>query len=462
MKEQLTNDMSVGNPAKKLFFFAVPIVLGNLFQQLYNIIDSMVVGRFVGAQALAAVGASTAIVFLFVAVATGSSIGYSVVISQLFGAKDQDRMMTAIYTALISTFVLGLILMIIGAAGTGGILVLMRTPADIYRDAADYLRIYMFGLVFLFMYNTLNAVYNALGASKIPLYFLAGSSILNIVLDLYFVIRLQMGVTGVAWATLIAQGLAAVISFINLLFRLKKIETETKPVLFDRKLLFQMGRIAVPSMVQQSIVSFGMVFVQSLVNSFGSVVLAGYTAATKIDSIAIMPMVNVGNAVSTFTAQNIGAKKPERIREGLRAGRHMVAGIAVVITGILFFKGDVLVAQFVDEAVNAEVIAIGVDYLRVVSVFYALMGLMNVVNAVLRGAGDVGVFMAGTLCNFGCRVVFAYILAYFLGASGIWWSVPIGWAAAFTIGTLRYRSGKWKEKGIVEREKDCKETGESI
>ena len=453
MKEQLTNDMSVGNPAKKLFFFAVPIVLGNLFQQLYNIIDSMVVGRFVGAQALAAVGASTAIVFLFVAVATGSSIGYSVVISQLFGAKDQDRMMTAIYTALISTFVLGLILMIISAA---------RTPADIYRDAADYLRIYMFGLVFLFMYNTLNAVYNALGASKIPLYFLAGSSILNIVLDLYFVIRLQMGVTGVAWATLIAQGLAAVISFINLLFRLKKIETETKPVLFDRKLLFQMGRIAVPSMVQQSIVSFGMVFVQSLVNSFGSVVLAGYTAATKIDSIAIMPMVNVGNAVSTFTAQNIGAKKPERIREGLRAGRHMVAGIAVVITGILFFKGDVLVAQFVDEAVNAEVITIGVDYLRVVSVFYALMGLMNVVNAVLRGAGDVGVFMAGTLCNFGCRVVFAYILAYFLGASGIWWSVPIGWAAAFTIGTLRYRSGKWKEKGIVEREKDCKETGESI
>ena len=211
----------------------------------------------------------------------------------------------------------------------------------------------MFGLVFLFMYNTLNAVYNALGASKIPLYFLAGSSILNIVLDLYFVIRLQMGVTGVAWATLIAQGLAAVISFINLLFRLKKIETEKKPVLFDRKILVQMGRIAVPSMVQQSIVSFGMVFVQSLVNSFGSVVLAGYTAATKIDSIAIMPMVNVGNAVSTFTAQNIGAKKPERIREGLRAGRLMAAGIAAVITGILFFKGDVLVAQFVDETSNA-------------------------------------------------------------------------------------------------------------
>lgn len=236
MKEQLTNDMSVGNPAKKLFFFAVPIVLGNLFQQLYNIIDSMVVGRFVGAQALAAVGASTAIVFLFVAVATGSSIGYSVVISQLFGAKDQDRMMTAIYTALISTFVLGLILMIIGVAGTGGILVLMRTPADIYRDAANYLRIYMFGLVFLFMYNTLNAVYNALGASKIPLYFLAGSSILNIVLDLYFVIRLQMGVTGVAWATLIAQGLAAVISFINLLFRLKKRQKKSRFYLTERSL----------------------------------------------------------------------------------------------------------------------------------------------------------------------------------------------------------------------------------
>lgn len=259
-----------------------------------------------------------------------------------------------------------------------------------------------------------------------------------------------MGVTGVAWATLIAQGLAAVISFINLLFRLKAMKTEKRPVLFNYKILLQMGRIAVPSMVQQSIVSFGMVFVQSLVNSFGSVVLAGYTAATKIDSIAIMPMVNVGNAVSTFTAQNIGAKKPERIREGLKAGRLMAAGIAVVITAILFFKGDVLVAQFVDKAVNAQVIAVGVDYLRVVSVFYALMGLMNVVNAVLRGAGDVGVFMAGTLCNFGCRVAFAYILAHFLGASGIWWSIPIGWAVAFMIGTIRYRSGKWKEKGIVE------------
>ncbi|MBS7009903.1 MATE family efflux transporter [Anaerostipes sp.] len=450
MSEQLTNDMSVGNPAKKLFFFTVPIVLGNLFQQLYNIIDSMVVGRFVGAQALAAVGASTAIVFLFVAVATGSSIGYSVVISQLFGAKDYDRMMTAIYTALISTFVLGFVLMIIGAAGTEGILVLMRTPADIYQDAADYLRIYMLGLVFLFMYNTLNAVYNSLGASKIPLYFLAGSSVLNIVLDLYFVIRLGMGVTGVAWATLIAQGLAAVISFINLLFRLKTVKTEKKPVLFSHSILLQMGRIAVPSMVQQSIVSFGMVFVQSLVNSFGSVVLAGYTAATKIDSIAIMPMVNVGNAVSTFTAQNIGAKKPERIREGLKAGRMMAAGIALAITAVLFFKGDVLVAQFVDKTVNAQVIAVGVDYLRVVSVFYALMGLMNVVNAVLRGAGDVGVFMAGTLCNFGCRVAFAYILAHFLGASGIWWSIPIGWAVAFMIGTVRYRSGKWKDKGVIE------------
>ncbi|MDD3747265.1 MAG: MATE family efflux transporter [Anaerostipes sp.] len=448
-KRDLVNDMSVGSPAKKLFFFAIPMVIGNLFQQLYNVIDSMIVGRYVGEDALAAVGASTAIVFLFVALAIGSSIGYSVVISQFFGAKEMKQMKTAITTSLIASVAFGGILMVFGAVFSGPLLHFMNTPAKIYESANDYLIIYMMSMIFLFLYNTLNGVYNALGASRIPLCFLFCSSVLNIILDLIFVLNFHMGVVGVAWATLISQGVAAVISLIFLYIRIKEMKLGKVERYFDVKLLLQMGRIAVPSMVQQSIVSVGCLLVQGLVNSFGSVVLAGYTAATKIDNITIVPMINVGNAVSTFTAQNIGAKKPERVKKGYHAGMLLVSSIAIVIATILLVKGEFLISLFTNENTSIQVIQVGVSYLRVVSIFYVLMGWMNVTNAVLRGAGDGTVFMVTTLCNFICRVAFAYILADQIGYQGIWWALPIGWFVCLAMGYIRYRSGKWKEKGMI-------------
>lgn len=446
----MNKDMTVGKPGKTLFFFAVPMVLGNLFQQLYNIVDSMIVGNFVGSDALAAVGASASITFLFVAIATGMSVGSSVVISQFFGARQMGKVKTCIYTILLFAAVLSAALTVIGVGGSGAILRWMNTPDNVFADASTYLRIYFAGMFFLFTYNTLTSIFNALGDSRSPLVFLAFSSLTNIVLDLVFVIRFGMGVAGVAYATLISQGISAVLSFIWLMIRLSKMQIREEFSYFDFQTLKTIWKIAVPSTIQQSIVSIGFVLVQALVNRYGSVVMAGYAAAGKIDSIAILPMVNVGNAMSTFTAQNTGAGKPERVTRGLRAGWIMSGVIGLIVTVILFLWGDVFVGAFVDTASNLEVIAVGVEYLRVVSTFYVVMGVMNTANGVLRGAGDIKVFLASALCNLGSRVILAYALAYVIGKSAIWWAIPIGWSIGLIISLIRLKSGKWKGKSLVD------------
>lgn len=445
----MTKDMTVGTPGKTLFLFAVPMVLGNLFQQLYNIVDSIIVGNYVGADALAAVGASASITFLFIAVASGMSIGSSVVISQLFGAKKYARMKSAIYTILIAAFAVSALLTIIGVMGIHTILNFMSTPEKIFEDASVYLRIYFFGLIFLFLYNMLTAVFNSLGNSKTPLVFLMFSSFLNIGLDILFVVRFKMGVAGVAYATLIAQGTSAVLSFVLLMIRLHRMKAEEEFSYFDFSILGTMCKIAVPSMIQQSMVSIGIVLVQRLVNGYDTSVIAGYTAATKIDNIAIFPMVSVGSAMSTFTAQNIGAGKSERIKEGLKAALGMCAVIGLGVTAVLFLWGNIFIGAFVDTAGNPRVIEVGVEYLRVVGVFYILMGSMNSCNGILRGSGDIKVFMICTLCNLGTRVILAYVLSPFLGAGAIWWAIPIGWLVGLMIAAFRYRSGKWKGKSLV-------------
>lgn len=446
----MAKDMTKGNPGKTLFFFAVPMVLGNLFQQLYNIIDSIIVGNYVGADALAAVGASSSITFLFVAVATGLSIGSSVVISQYFGAKRYGEMKTAIQTVLLASFVIALCLMLVGIFGTDAILRFMRTPQKIFSDASLYLKIYFGGLIFLFLYNMLTASFNAIGDSKSPLVFLALSSVCNIVLDLYFVTKLKLGVAGAALATDISQAISVVVSFLWLCTRMRKMKTEEKSKVFDLRIFQIVCNVAVPSMLQQSMVSIGIFLVQRLVNGYGEAVMAGYAAATKIDSIAILPMVNVGNAVSTFTAQNIGGKKPGRVKEGFRAGFLMSAVIGAVVTGILLIYAKVFVGLFMDSSSNQAAIATGIEYLHVVGLFYALMGIMNTCTGVLRGAGDILWFLMVTLINLSSRVILAYSMSGMLGAKAIWWSIPIGWGIGFAIGFVRCLSGKWQRSSLIE------------
>ena len=447
-------NMITDQPGKSLFFFALPMILGNLFQQFYTTVDSIIVGQFVGEDALAAVGASYSLTTVFIMIAIGGGIGASVITSQYLGAGIYRKMKTSVSTALISFLVLSLVLAVIGLVGNRMILTGLNTPENILSDAVLYLKIYFLGLPFLFMYNILSSIFNALGNSRTPLYLLIFSSLLNIVMDLVMVRVFHLGVAGVAIATVIAQGLSAVISFCLLLRLIKTFAEETdadtgKRKLYDFSMLGNMIKVAIPSMVQQSIVSIGMLLVQSVVNGFGSSVLAGYTAGMRIESICIVPMIATGNAVSTFTAQNLGAGAPERVRKGYLAGVKMVAAFAVLICLVLTVFHGPIINAFLEEGSDAAAFATGNDYLTFIAFFFICIGMKAVTDGVLRGAGDVVVFTLANLINLGIRVSFAFGFAGIIGVEAVWFAVPMGWSANFVISFIRYLSGKWSRKKLI-------------
>ena len=458
MRRERKNDcnMTEGAPARKLFFFAAPMILGNLFQQLYNMADSVIVGQFAGVDALAAVGASYALTTVFVMLAIGGGNGSAVVTAQYLGAKRYRELKTSVSTALTAFLALGILLAAAGYFGSGMILTALKTPENILEMAQQYLNIYFVGLPFLFLYNVLASMFNALGDSKTPLYLLIFSSVVNVGLDIWFVAGFSMGVAGVAIATVIAQGTAAVISFLLLLRKLRDYEVPDDDAckagdrkLFDADMLAHMVKMAIPTMLQQSIVSVGMLLVQSVINRFGSDVLAGYTAAGRIESICIVPMIAAGNAVATFTAQNVGAGKHERVREGYRSAYGMVFGFAAVICIAVLLSRKALIGMFLDGAGNAAAYETGISYLSFIAFFYVLIGLKAITDGVLRGSGDVGVFMAANLINLSIRVSAAYLLAPVLGAAAVWYAEPMGWAVNYLLSFLRYKSGKWSTKKLI-------------
>ncbi|MFR4439255.1 MAG: MATE family efflux transporter, partial [Hungatella sp.] len=335
--------MLTDSPGRAMFFFALPMIFGNLFQQFYNIMDSVVVGRFVGEEALAAVGASYSVTNVFIAVAIGGGIGSAVMVSQFLGAGQMEKMKTAIFTTLINFAVLSFCLGVIGYGLNTEILQWMKTPKNVMKDAAVYLKIYFVGLPFLFMYNVQASVFNALGDSRTPLYLLIFSSFLNIVLDLVLVCIYHQGVAGVAVATLIAQGVSAVISFLILLKKVNDYPSAERVPFYDKEMVPGMLKVALPSTLQQSIVHVGMLMVQSVINGFGSSVMAGYAAGTRIESISIVPMLAIGNAMSTFTAQNMGAGQTNRVRQGYRWSYVMVGGFALFLCVFLQIFGDLCI-----------------------------------------------------------------------------------------------------------------------
>lgn len=452
-------NMLTDSPGKALFFFALPMILGNLFQQFYTTVDSVIVGRFVGEDALAAVGASHSLTTVFIMIAIGGGIGAGVITAQYLGAKSYNKMKTSVYTALISFLVLSILLSLIGLAACRNILTALNTPENILPDAMLYLQIYFVGLPFLFMYNILSAIFNALGNSKTPLYLLIFSSLLNIGLDLITVKVFGMGVAGVAVATVFAQGLSAVISFGILLKQLKtyvaeKEAEEDAPVLYDAGMLGSMIKVALPSMLQQSIVSIGMLLVQSVVNGFGSSVLAGYTAGMRIESICIVPMIATGNAVSTFTAQNLGAGQTMRVKRGYLAGVKIVAAFAVLICAILTVFHKPIISAFLESGSDPVAFQTGSSYLSFIAFFFVFIGLKASTDGVLRGAGDVVVFTLANLINLGIRVVFAFTMAGVIGVQAVWFAVPIGWTVNYLISFTRYLSGKWSSKKLIETKEE--------
>ena len=441
-------NMTVGAPGRTLFFFALPMIWGNLFQQFYNMADSVIVGRFVGEEALAAVGASYALTTVFVMLAIGGGNGSAVITSQYLGAGKYRQMKTSVYTALLFFMGVSVAAAMIGLFGSGGILQALKTPDNILASAQTYLRIYFIGLPFLFMYNILASMFNAMGDSRTPLYLLIFSSILNVVLDLVFVTQFRWGVAGVAVATVLAQGISAVISFCRLMSRLKEYETDENIVLFDVHMLGAMIKVAIPTMLQQSIVSIGMLLVQSVVNGFGSSVLAGYTAGSRIESICIVPMIAMGNAVSTFTAQNMGAGKTERVRQGYRAAYGIIIAIAVFLCIVWLTGKNKFVGLFLEES-SAAAYETGVSYLGFIAFFYVFIGLKAATDGVLRGSGDVTVFTVANLVNLSIRVIVANLCAPVWGVAVVWYAVPMGWAANYLISFGRYLSGKWSTKRLI-------------
>lgn len=446
-KGKKMKDMTKGSPLKLIVTFAIPMILSGILQQCYNLADSLIAGRFAGVEALAAVGVSTPITMLFVGLGTGIGMGVGVVISQIFGAKRMKELKTSIYTALITLLAVSLILLTVGTLLTPTLLRWMNTPENIFEDAKLYLSIYMFGLPFLFMYNIANSIFNALGDSKKPLYFLIFSTIFNILLDLLFVAKFRWGVAGVAWATFIAQGMAACLAVFVLLRRTKKLEK--KVPLYSFSLLGGMMKVGVPTMIQNAIVSIGNLFVSALVNSYGSDFIAGYSAALKINGFFTIVIVMIGNAVATFSGQNIGAGQYDRPVKGLKAGM-MINFIYVSIAAIcMFLFGRQLVGLFVNEAAGEEVYAAGVGYLKIVVASSLLFIILNNCCAVCRAAGYAISFTSTTLVDLIVRVGSAYLLTDVLGSASLYWSITLGWGVGAVMGAYFFLSGKWKNVKLL-------------
>ena len=438
----MNKDLTVGDSGKVLWKFCIPLFASIIFQQLYNIADSLVAGKFIGEEALAAVGNSYEVTLIFIAFAFGCNIGCSVVTSKLFGAKNFSEMKTAVYTALISSAVLCAVLMSAGIILSDDLLLLIDTPNEILDESKVYLDIYIYGLPFVFFYNIANGIFTALGDTKTPFIFLMCSSIANIGADILFTTALRwlfpLAVAGVAWATFICQGISCTLALIFVFIRLNKIKCDTKPRAFSFALLRSITAIAVPSMLQQSFISVGNIIIQAIINSFGAGVVAGYSAAIKLNNLVITSLSTLANGISNFTAQNIGAKLFARVKEGFRAGLKIVFIICAPLTILYFFGGKYLLMIFMKEP-SEEAIASGNAFLQIVAPFYMIAATKLVSDGVLRGSGRMKEFMIGTFTDLTLRVLLAYLLSKTaLGWMGIWTAWPIGWVIATAISLLFY------------------------
>ena len=438
----MNNDLTVGKPSSVLWKFCLPLFGSILFQQLYNIADSFVAGKFIGEQALAAVGNSYEVTLIFIAFAFGCNIGCSVVVSQLFGAKNYRDMKTAVTTTLIASAVLCGLLMLGGQTLCTLLLEPIHTPSEIITASKLYLDIYILGLPFMFFYNVSTGIFSALGDSRTPFIFLAVSSLSNIAVDILFVKAFQMGVAGVAWATFLCQGISCILALTVVLKRLAAIKTEGHAQLYSWEMFGRIARIAVPSILQQSFISVGNILIQSVINSFGASVIAGYSAAVKLNNMVITSFTTLGNGISNYTAQNLGADKPQRIKEGFHAGIKMVWLICVPLVLLYLFAGRWLIYIFMDHSTGLA-IDTGVQFLSILSPFYFIVSAKLVADGILRGAGMMSQFMTATFTDLLLRVILAAVLSRFFAAAGIWCAWPIGWTIATALSLFFYRKGTW-------------------
>ena len=442
------NDLTTGKEGKQILKFALPLLVGSVFQQLYNIVDSIIVGRVIGKEALAAVGNAFPIMLTLIALIIGVAFGGTIVISQYFGAKDYEKVKKAIGTIYLIMFSMALILSSIGLIFSEKILRLIDVPEEILPMAKTYINIFIAGLVVFFGFNGTSAILRGLGDSKTPMYFMIISTGMNILLDLLFVIKFEWGIAGAAYATIISQGGAFVTAIIYLNKTHKLISIRFKDFTFDKEIFIQSLRIGLPTGFQQTFVALGMMALLRIVNNFGTNVIAAYSVAGRIDSIAITPAMIFSQSLAAFVGQNIGAGKQERVKKGLRATFFMSSGIAIIMSAIIILSKGVLVGLFNKDP---EVIRIGGEYLVIVSLFYIIFTGMFTINGVLRGAGDTLIPMFITLFALWLvRIPGAVLLSKTgLQETGIWWAVPLGWSAGLILSLIYYKTGRWKNKAVT-------------
>ena len=434
--------MTEGVIWKEILLFSIPLLLGNLFQQLYNAVDSVVVGNYIGAQALAAVGSSAPVINLLVSFFMGLAVGAGVIISRYFGARKKEELHIAVHTSLALTFSAGLVMTLIGVLISPYVLQWVGTPSDVMESSVLYLRIYFLGILSVMVYNMGSGILRAVGDSRNPLYFLIVSSVTNIILDMLFVIVFHMGIAGVGWATLIAQTISAVLTMLLLMRTKEEYQVKLKHIRFHKHMLYEIVRLGLPSGLQNAIVSFSNVIVQSNINAFGSLAMAGCGSYTKIDGFAILPVMSYSMALTTFTGQNMGAKKYDRVKQGAKTGILMSVITIVCISALLLMLGPNVLAIFSSDP---TVINYGLYMMHVLAPGYIFLAISHAFNGIIRGAGITTVPMI-VMVTCWCGLRMAWILTsvplfHDIGVVFMGW--PLTWIASALWLFLYYRKGKW-------------------
>ena len=438
-------DLTTGHEGKSIFFFAMPMLIGSLFQQLYNTADSIIVGRFIGKEAMAAVSGANPIMFLLVAALMGVSLGFSILVSQFYGSGDLKKVKATIDTTYILLFIGSILISILGIVFGGPMLKLMNTPESIFAQSKLYLTIIFSGILFSAGYNSVSAILRGLGDSVTPLYFLIIATILNIVLDLTFIVVLRMGVEGVALATIMAQAVSFIISIIYLNKRHEVLKFKIKGIVYDNKIFKDGLRLGLPSGVQQMLFSIGNMALQFLVNSYGTSAMAAFGAGLRIENFISLPIMNLGSAVSTFVAQNIGAGENERVKKGIRESIKMTLVLAVTVIALILLFRENLIALF---NTDKDVIKIGSSYLFIIGPFFLFIGTSFVLSSAMKGAGD-SMFALIIVSLWLGRLPASYMLSKFFGTDGIWMGIPFGWTLGLIVTVIYYKKGHWKTKAIV-------------
>lgn len=439
MKNNMTNDMTKGNPVKLILLFSIPLLIGNVFQQFYSMVDTIIVGRFVGVDALAAVGATGSMVFLVNGFATGLTSGFAVLVSQKFGAKDENGLRKAVASAVTLTVISVIVVTLVSLIGAKPLLKLMNTPENIMGDAHTYIKIIYGGVVATVAYNLIASILRALGDSKTPLYFLIVSSVLNVILDLVFIINFKMGVAGAGYATIISQGVSAILCLVYtykkfIILRLKKEDFNVKRKYYHKHL-----KIGIPMALQFSITSIGIMTVQAALNVFGSIVIASYTAASKALQLVMQPAITFGVTMATYCGQNLGAKEYGRIKEGVKECTKISIITSIIAGAVLIFLGKYFVMMFITNP-DAEILKYAQQVLDISAIFFIPLGLIFIYRNALQGIGDSFVPMMAGVYELVARAIVAFTLPRYLDFMGICLADPVAWfAAVIPLGITYFR-----------------------